>query len=154
MVSRKNRRWLVAGTYFVLILICLSVVAIPWTHAYVPIALAFVVFYSIGWSSRLFHSVVVGPTDPPPHLRSVLGLVRKRRPEDPDERDIAVRNAAHYHAYYVIAIYALFACLYLVFSGMNRVPLLVLLPIGVFGPTLPQAVILWTEADVPEEART
>ncbi len=37
---------------------------------------------------------------------------------------------------------------------MNRVPLLVLLPIGVFGPTLPQAVILWTEADVPEEART
>jgi len=152
MVSRKSRRWLVAGTYFILALVCVSI-ALPWTHAYVPIVLTFVLLYSVGWSSRLFHSVVVGPTEPPPHLRTVLGLIRKRRPDDPDERDIAVRNAAHYKAYYIIAAYSLFACLYLVVLGMNRIPLLVFLPVGMFGPTLPQAVILWTEDDLPEEAR-
>jgi fatty acid desaturase len=153
MVSRKNRRLLVIGTYVVLILGILSFVAIPWTHVYVPVALAWVLIISVHLSARLFHSVVSPAASSAPKL-ILLGLGRKRRSGDPDERDIGVRRAAEAVAYELVAVYAFLVCLYAVFSFVKLVPLLLLLPIGVFAPTLPQAVLLWTEADVPEEART
>jgi hypothetical protein len=153
MVSRRNRRLLVAGTYVVLTLMTLSFVTIPWTHVYLPVTLAWVLVISVHLSGRLFDSVVPPWASPEPNL-ILLRLGRKRRPADPDERDIAVRRAAFAVAYELVAVYAFLVCLYSVFAFVKHVPLLLLLPIGVFTPTLPKAVVLWTEADLPEEART
>lgn len=152
MVSRKNRRLLVAGTYIVLILVTLSFVAIPWSHDYVETALGYVLCISVYLSSRLFDSVAPFAAREPKLI--LLGLGRKRCEGDPDERDITVIYGATTLAYYLVALYASLGCLYYVFAPVKVVPLLLLLPIGVFAPTLPQAVILWFENDVPEEART
>jgi hypothetical protein len=153
MVSRESRRLLVTGTYIVVILVTLLFVALPWTHFYVPVALACVLLVAVHLSGRLFDRVVPPTASPTPKL-ILLALGRKRRPGDADERDIAVRTAASAVAYELVAVYAFLVCLYSVFSFVKLVPLLLFLPIGVLAPTLPQAVILWTEGDLPEEART
>jgi len=76
----------------------------------------------------------------------------------PDERQVAVRNAAYYRAYRVVVVYLLLimpvanvcvageAAWYKVLSELIVVSFIVL----IF--TLPQAIILWTEPDMPEEA--
>jgi hypothetical protein len=90
-----------------------------------------------------------------------LGLApRRRRGEDePDEREVAVRNAAYFEAYRVLAMYSIAAWVAWPFIFLLRastavqVLLLLTMPLLAMALTLPQAVVLWTEPDVPEEAR-
>jgi hypothetical protein len=90
-----------------------------------------------------------------------LGLEsRRRRSEDePDERDIAVRNAAYFQSYRALAVYsiAIWVASPLFFAlkaptAVRGLQLLIM-PLLAMALTLPQAVVLWTEPDVPEEAR-
>jgi hypothetical protein len=90
-----------------------------------------------------------------------LGLTPQpgRSEAAPDERELAVRNAAYVTAYRAVAVYSVFASVALLFSsGLSastaRLLLLWLfiLLVGMIF-TLPPAVVLWREPDVPEEAR-
>jgi hypothetical protein len=160
MVSRKNRRLFVTAIYMVVLLMLFGIVMIPWGHSrYFQPVLCSVFLLPINLSFYLFGSVVKQTVFPELRVEpTILVLTRKRHePGEPDERDLAVRNAAYFTAYRILAAYSLLICLMLwpaFNSGDNRIPLLLILPLLVFAPTLPQAVILWTEHDVPEEART
>jgi hypothetical protein len=89
-----------------------------------------------------------------------LGLTPRRHHGelDLDEREVAVRNAAYFTAYRAVAVcwfVAWIASLYALDLSAHTARLLVsclglLLFVVIF--TLPSAVILWREPDVPEEA--
>lgn len=77
-----------------------------------------------------------------------------------DERERAVRNSAYFLAFKIIAWYAFFYLLLCVFPLVNRagetariVAAAAAIPMVVMLFTLPQAIVLWTEPDLPEEAR-
>jgi len=78
---------------------------------------------------------------------------------DLDERELAVRNAAYVTAYRAVAVYSVFASAALIYSSELRASTARLLRLWLFIPlvgmilTLPPAVILWREPDVPEELR-
>jgi hypothetical protein len=81
-----------------------------------------------------------------------LGLLHNAIPAEDraDERIIAVRNGAYYKAYRILAI-----CFWLFLPALTLNKALLgmvagLLYILIF--TLPQAIILWTEPDIPVEA--
>jgi hypothetical protein len=90
-----------------------------------------------------------------------LGLSYKRDQDAPDERDIAVRNAAYFQAYRVLAYYSILgfyvagallesdAMTKFARVGAAEVLFFVLL---MMATTLPQALLLWTEPDLPVEA--
>jgi hypothetical protein len=89
-----------------------------------------------------------------------LGLTPQpgRSEADLDERELAVRNAAYVTAYRAVAVYSVFESLALIYSSELSASTARLLRLWLFIPlvgmvlTLPAAVILWTEPDVPEEA--
>jgi len=164
MVRRKNRRLLVAATYAALLVVMatLSVARSRYMKLNILIwILLAVVLVSRGvFGSMVKHVMLTRRWD---HTIS-LGLAARpqRDEEDLDERELAVRNAAYFEAYRVLALYCFFFFPFLVSSAFEpfstssfgRVvfPLLGMLLFGIAW-TLPQAVILWTEPDVPEEAR-
>lgn len=65
-----------------------------------------------------------------------------------------MRNAAYFEAYRVLALYS-FLLVIFALSGSSTASVLppLAMPLLVMALSLPQAVILWTEPDVPEEAR-
>ena len=77
---------------------------------------------------------------------------------EPDERQVAVRNAAYYRAYRVVAVYLLLimpVASWMVTgeAALNDVLLeFFALSLFVLVYTLPQAIMLWTEPDLPGEA--
>jgi hypothetical protein len=83
----------------------------------------------------------------------------RRGADQPDQREVAVRHTAYIVAYRPLAVYSIIIWLTLpsVFlfnaSIALRVIQLVAMPLVMIALTLPQAVILWTEPDVPGEAR-
>jgi hypothetical protein len=89
-----------------------------------------------------------------------LGSTRPLRPEDrePDEFEVAIRNDAHYKAYRVITLVTLVVVAILLVvanSGLAAAHVLMLsLGLLLVGTTLilPQAIILWEQPDMPEEA--
>jgi hypothetical protein len=79
---------------------------------------------------------------------------------EPDEREKAVRNAAHFTSSRAIAIYLLLSWIAIVFAQDASIHLATFaLPIAIYvvlaavvmAFTLPQAIILWNEPDLPEE---
>jgi hypothetical protein len=72
---------------------------------------------------------------------------------------VAVRNAAYFQAYRAVVVYSVVVWLaspmvYKVSASTAlRLIQLVTMSLVAMALTLPQAVILWTEPDVPEEAR-
>lgn len=77
-----------------------------------------------------------------------------------DERERAVRNSAYFLAFKVIAWYAFVYFLLCVFPLVDRggetariVAAAAAIPMVVMLFTLPQAIVLWMEPDLPEEAR-
>ena len=91
---------------------------------------------------------------------TTLGLgPRRRDPDEPDERDLTLRNAAHYRAFRVAVTYGfvLWVSIPILWhlSGPDVVLIVLLLtmPLLTILLTLPQAIILWTEPDAPEEER-
>ncbi len=160
MVPQRNRRFLVIATYAVLIAALASVAIIPSELGrYRQILASLAVVLPVMLSFQIFGRVVEQTVFPQPRAAPMtLGLVRtKRDPGEPDERDIAIRNAAYFKAYRLLGIYLIVVCLIMwsAFESGSRFAIwLVVFPLLVFVPTLPQAVILWTEPDAPEDSRS
>jgi len=168
MVRRDNRRLLVAVAYATLLALMATVIIIlPLGGRYLGGRRAVV-----WWCLLLAHGVVsraifgrLAKDTVLPEIRggemTSLGLTpRRRRGEDePDEREVAVRNAAYFAAYCGLAVYSIivWAALPSIFEFSASTALLLLqllvMPLLAMALTLPQAVVLWTEPDVPEEAR-
>jgi hypothetical protein len=84
----------------------------------------------------------------------------ERDPEPPDEREIVVRNRAYYVAFNTVMVYTLALSIVGGFASdpqfSSRLPVAAiapyaLLPILLMATTLPQAIILWTEPDLPAD---
>ena len=165
MVRRDSRRRLVVVTYAILLALMAVMIVVspsaPRTRA-AGVAWCLVLAYNVAsWSifGRLAKDTVL------PQIRggeiTSLGLTprRRRADEDLDERELAVRNAAYYTAYRAVAAYSIVAWMALIYSFELSASTALLLaewlvmPLLAMVLTLPPAVILWTEPDVPEEAR-
>jgi len=164
MVRRNNRRLLVIATYgTLLVLMAAYILLLPSRDLLNAINMCFVLAY-VGASRGVFGRLVKETVLPEPHGGEMISLglaeARPHRSEDnPDEREVVVRNAAHFQAYRALAVYSI--ALWLVspfffsWSGSMGVRgfMLLAMPLLAMAVTLPQAVVLWTEPDVPEEAR-
>ena len=164
MVRRNNRRWLVVVTYAAfLALMAALIIIFPLARGQegTVVMMGFILAYNVV-SRSVFGSLVKDTVLPEVRRGEVtsLGLTpRRRRGEDePDERDVAVRNAAYFAAYRAVAVYSIAVWLAspMVYevsaSTALRLIQLVTVPLVAMALTLPQAVVLWTEPDVPEEA--
>lgn len=158
MAPRKNRRLFVMVTYAILVACLAAIPVVPFWHNRIQAAwgLLFFLIYIMG-NHLLFGSIV----EPfmAYSLRNEEELISLRsapRGHDPDERDLAVRNAAHYQAFRVAAIYGLVVWVAIMGSttlnGSAVALSILIIPLLAMLWTLPQAIILWTEPDVPEEA--
>jgi hypothetical protein len=150
---RKNRRWLVVS-YWIVVLVFLA--SLHWNPAMQSLLLGR--FPSHGWAgpvATILTSVLFG------YLTTCLGGVFERGMlsewDGPlDERDIRVRNAAHFEAYRIfrMIIFPFALILAVVFGTVwshyqkLAAPLLLLLWCLVF--SLPQSLILWFEPDMEE----
>jgi len=164
MAPRKSRRLLVAFTYAVMLALMATVIIVFPSGRPQMDALWFCVLplaYNIV-SRAIFGRLVKDTVLPEIHGGEMtsLGLTHRRRDEDePDEREVAVRNSAYFSAYRALALYsiALWAAwpLFLRMRTSTAAPVLLMLtmPLLAMALTLPQAVVLWSEPDVPEEAR-
>jgi len=163
MVNRSNRRLLVATTYAaLLVMMAIVIIILPAGRQIDAVWMCGILAYNVvsrAILDRLVKDTVL------PEIRggelTSLGLTpRRRRGEDvPDEREVAVRNAAYFEAYRALAVYSIaiwFASpLFFSFTGTTAIRVIQLrsIPLLAMALTLPQALILWTEPDVPEEAR-
>jgi hypothetical protein len=157
MVSRDRRRWLVVLCYAALsLLILLGFAASSYSARFILVI--FAVF--LGTCIRLvIFSRLAKDTVLPMH-EAILGLSLNTlwHKSGPDERQVAVRNAAYYRAYRVVAVYLflIIPVASLMVAGkaaLNEVLLgLIAVSFIVLVYTLPQAIILWTEPDIPGEA--
>jgi hypothetical protein len=167
MAERSHRRGLVVTVYG---LVAALIVGVGLAHGRNPLATGdflgdfnfiFILIFS-GISRLAFGSLVRQATVPmanPAHNEwkyiSITKAVPYTGPGDPDERELAVRNRAYYVAFRLIAAYLVL--LWLVFlilskyAGSISVSLAASLvfPLLVMALTLPQAVVLWTEPDLP-----
>jgi hypothetical protein len=168
MVRRKSRRRLVVVTYAILLAFMAVMMAVS-TSAPRMIGGRFAGFM---WCLLLAYNVVtwsifgrLAKDTVLPQIRgdeiTSLGLTpRPRRSEyDLDERELAVRNAAYFTAYRAVAVYSILAWMVLMYSfelSTSTAFILVqwlVIPLLAMVLTLPPAVVLWREPDVPEEAR-
>jgi len=159
MAPRKSRRWLVAITYAVMLALSLTILAVPSWRSSNGWAVASMSFYLECW--LVFRKLVkqAGPLDIRGGRLIRLGLAPTWRDQgEPDERDVAMRDAACFEAYRVLACYAIiiYAVTWLFLDLRSALTVTVLklvtLPIWGLALTLPQAALLWSEPDVPEEA--
>ncbi len=162
MVSRYHRRLLVATTYSTLLALMAGIVTVvPSRRSPDVVWMCVILAYNVV-SRVIFGRLVKDTVLPDLHggRLTSLGLTPGRRREnEPDEREIAVRNAAHFQAYRALAMYSialwLVSPLFFLLESSTAVRVLQLLtmPLMAIALTLPQAVVLWTEPDIPEEAR-
>jgi len=162
MVHRGNRRALVALTYiaFLSIMVTLILLLPPGRHQINAVWICMVLAYNV--VSRLVFGKLVSDTVlPQPRVKlSTLGLAagQHHREDDLDEREIAVRDAAYFRAYQVLAVYSIVVWFIspltfeLTASTALRVFQFLTLPLVAIALTLPQAIVLCCEPDVPEEA--
>jgi hypothetical protein len=167
MVRRDNRRLLVATTYATyLALMATVIIILPSGRQIVAVGMCLILAENV--VSRAIFGRLVKDTVLP-ELRggglTSLGLApnRRRNKDEPDEREVAVRNAACFEAYRALAVYSFAIGLAIwaawpLFISLNastvvRVLQLLFMPLLAMALTLPQAVVLWMEPDVPEEAK-
>lgn len=162
MVRRHNRRLLVATTYTTLLVLMATVIVIfPSGRQMSAVWMCSILAFDGAIRAifgRLVKNIVL------PGLRrgglTSLGLAasRHRGQDEPDEREVTVRNAACFQACRALAVYSLAICvawpLFLLLTPSIALQVLQLLfiPLLAMALTLSQAVVLWTESDVPEEA--
>lgn len=158
MEPRRNRRILVSATYGLVLIALTGVVIVAWAFSgYLALILSLVYAIILNSTFLLFGRIVKQTVFPEISIGEFvfLGLARRRHQAgEPDERDLAVRNAAFFSAYRILAIYSFFVFLILfpVFDSGNRLAfLLLVLPFLLFAPTLPQAILLWNEPDLAED---
>lgn len=164
MVSRSNRRWLVVATYgTVIVLMAAYILLLPSKHMINAVNMCFVLAY-LGASRVVFGRLVKATVLPEPIGGEMISLglaeTRPRRSEDdPDEREVAIRNAAYFKAYRAVALYSIALWVVSPFFFSLSAPtgvrglMLLAMPLLAMALMLPQAVVLWTEPDVPEEVR-
>jgi len=160
MAPRKSRRIFVALTYAVMLALAVVTFIVPsWPDRFARWVAASGGFCLV--CLLVFGKLVkqAGPLDIRGGELTSLVLTSRRRDQDqPDERDLAIRNAACFAAYRVLALYSLivYSATFLSFDlpPLVGVKVLELLTMPLLGMalTLPQAALLWREPDVPEEA--
>ncbi len=153
MSARKRRRLLVLFCYAIWGLLMLSALfsrseparfLLPLANTYAFLFIVFGVFY------RLAGDIVFPMEDQAPIS---LGLSRKSFPNGKklDERQVAIRNAAYYKAYRLIVAFVLLMPIILPVAS-NRMLLATIISLMMaLLFSLPQAIILWTEPDMPNE---
>jgi hypothetical protein len=162
MAFQQSRRLLVAVTYEVMLAMTATVIVIlPSGRQIDAIWWCLLLFYNVV-SRAIFGRLVKDTVLPQPQVGlTSLGLEpqRRRSEDEPDEREVAVRNAAYFGAFRVLAVYSivLWVAAPCFFSlrpeaGIRGLMLLAM-PLLAMALTLPQAILLWNEPDVPEEAR-
>ncbi len=157
MVEQKSRQRLVTILYSLLLAGILATIVMfsAWHGRYsqLVVNVCFLVPLSAGW--KIFRDMVGDMVLETQHAKlTSLGLSTRRDPDEPDERDIMVRNAAYFKAYRVLAWYTVLGSIAVApFLGTKRaaLPLGLLCVLLVIASTLPQAILLWTEPDVPLE---
>jgi hypothetical protein len=165
MAPQRNRRLLVAVTCTIVVaFIAVFAVMSSWVRELGP--LGYQSFFLAGvlliLVPRWFWFPKLTKLTPFGQQRSVemtrLGLTPgPRDPCDPDERQVAIRNAAYYQAFRVVIIYSFLLFLapdflhHLSDSTAQRWMRALLLLLIFIVCSLPQAIILWTEPDAPEE---
>ena len=156
MVSRERRRWLVVLCYAAFSLLILLGFA-PSSDSARFILVLFAVLAGTCIQFVIFNKLAKDSVLP--GQEAILGqsLNTLFHKSGPDERQVAVRNAAYYRAYRVVAVYLVIMPVgswrVTGNAGLNENLLeLVWLSFIVLVFTLPQAIILWTEPDIPEEA--
>jgi hypothetical protein len=124
--------------------------------------------YNFGGLIKPFNGKAPRQSDAPPSFLLLALHVYQPAPEDReyrnDERELVQRGNAHYKAYQAVMVVLCLLWFVVTFSRNNpramawiHVPteqLLYVLVLGtiVAGLTLPQAILLWTEPDMEEEA--
>lgn len=162
MASQKNRRSFVIATYAILAAVVAIILTLPplvgrirlmWL-LFLPLAYTVVSYEVFG---KLIRPTLGGVRS---NELTSLDLGSRRRDQDePDERELAIRNAAHYQAFRAATVYGFILWILILLLWHLRRPTVILLVLLIAMPlltillTLPQAIILWTEPDVPEEAR-
>jgi len=166
MVRRGSRRRLVVVTYAILLALMAVMIVVPRLAPRRRVAgfassfafnIAFIVVI-LPIFGRLAKDTVL-PLIHGGEMTSLSLTPKPRREDHLDERELAVRNAAYFKAYRVVAVYSIIAWIALICSFDLSASIALSLMLWLFIPlltmvlTLPPAVILWTEPDVPEEAR-
>jgi hypothetical protein len=168
MTRRSRRRMLVAVVYLLLAAFVVFGVVLRHNNNLLRpgdflggFNLLFVILFT-GVSRVIFGQMVdqttfpVPPQEGPGSGLPVSLLEYARKPASaPDERDLAVRNRAYFLAFRIIAAYS--ALLWLVYVALNswttqvsvNLAALLLFPLIVMAITLPQAILLWSEPDLP-----
>ena len=164
MASQKNRRLLVTVTYTILVaFIAVFAVQPSWVDELGPLGNEFftlagtlLLLLTWFWFPKLTKLTPFGQQHSVEMTR--LGLTPGWRvPYDPDERQVAIRNAAYYQTsrfvtYYSIGLFFAFLSLdSLNRATAGRVMMALLFLLILVASSLPQAIILWTEPDAPEE---
>ncbi len=159
-VSKRNRRLLVVLIYLILILIvaifvCIRPFELPFysAGALIGIVVSRLIFGKLV-KERAFSETRISQT-------TTLSLLHWKRSGDHlDEREMSLSNEAHYEAFRVVAYFLLFLWLavpilldHLNAWLMNRIFEGIVTVLLVLAFTLPQAILLWSEPDVPEEVR-
>lgn len=156
MAPQRNRRRLLTVMYAVLLACILPIIVPPWADR-IPAAyfLFFPLIACFLIEIRVFPKLLK-VSEFANHSGAIIHGMQPGSPEmeELDEREMTVRNAAHFHAFRVIKMFSLVVVLIVGPGGSKLFPFaafaLFLLLIMTF--TLPQAIILWTEPDVPEDA--
>ena len=175
MAPRRNRRLFVMVTY-------LGFASLVIVHAFRHHAanfndLGFYVLICILLAGRTVFGYLV-PVSPffytaahvsaVPEVKSLMHPERnepfrdeERDPAPLDERDIVVRNRAYYLAFNALMVYTLAVSIVAGFVSdpkfSSRIPAVAIAPYTLLAAllmvtTLPQAIMLWIEPDVPDEA--
>jgi hypothetical protein len=163
MVRRNNRRLLVATTYATLVALMATIIVIfpSGRHNANVIWVCFFLAYNVV-SRTVFGKLVKDTVIPEARGGELisLGLAprRHRNQDEPDEREVAIRNAAYFKAYRALAVYSIAiwvaSPLFFVLKAATAVRglQLLIMPLLAMALTLPQAIVLWNEPDMPEEA--
>jgi hypothetical protein len=174
LARRRARRWLVVIYWAtVIVLISLATVYVyfhpnwlekAWYAAFLGIAIGFLLTFLGGTrTGRPVKDFSGRATDRPALLDNTIRTLmdpanRDWKQEDGplDEREIRLRNAAHYEAYRVVNCIVITAlALFFIYGTilpryrMLEGPIFVLLILVIYN--LPQTLILWTEPDMEED---
>ena len=167
MQRRNSRRRLVAATYAVLLALMAVTIVVKRSEPHARVAgfaSTFVCVIAFNLASfsifgRLAKDTVLYRVRGSEITSLGLASHPPRNEDDLDERELAVRNAAYFTAYRAVAVYTMIAWTALIYSFELSASIALSMMQWLFIPimtmilTLPQAVILWREPDVPEDAR-
>lgn len=165
--ARSRRRVLVLIT-FALMAASIAVISIQSVPKAANLVGNFTLLVFIVVTRGIFGSVVAQqlvPLQPEDAGRRIqpLGLSRPIQPLDPDliepdEYEIAVRNDAYFRAYRCVAAFSFVVMIVVVWFFSAPAPIrqfltfATILTLVAMIFTLPQAIILWQQPDMPEEA--